>query len=85
MSIQKWRFYGISDIMHLASSVTPRLKETFCEQMFASEYLTDTRRFDTLTIPNYSWGYKISKMNIRGSDYPLKKIFSDDFVFTIPH
>ena len=23
-------------------------------------------------------------MNIRGSEYPLKKIFSDDFVFTIP-
>jgi len=26
----------------------------------------------------------MSKMNIRGSEYPLKKIFSDDFVFTIP-
>lgn len=26
----------------------------------------------------------MSKMNIRGSEYPIKKIFSDDFVFTIP-
>src|SRR6266699_2464118 len=26
----------------------------------------------------------MSKMNIRGSEYHLKKIFSDDFVFTIP-
>ncbi|TMC57441.1 MAG: DUF262 domain-containing protein [Chloroflexota bacterium] len=27
----------------------------------------------------------MSKMMIRGSEYPLKKIFSDDFFFTIPH
>lgn len=27
----------------------------------------------------------MSKMYIRGSEYPIKKIFSDDFVFTIPH
>src|SRR5947209_15348704 len=26
----------------------------------------------------------MSKMNIGGSEYPIKKIFSDDFVFTIP-
>jgi uncharacterized protein with ParB-like and HNH nuclease domain len=26
----------------------------------------------------------MSKMTIRGSEYPIKKIFSDDFVFTIP-
>ena len=26
----------------------------------------------------------MSKMIIRGSEYPLKKIFSDDFFFTIP-
>lgn len=26
----------------------------------------------------------MSKMNIRGAEYPIKKIFSDDFVFTIP-
>src|SRR5438270_4783498 len=26
----------------------------------------------------------MSKMNIHGSEYPIKKIFSDDFVFTIP-
>src|SRR5437763_16178889 len=26
----------------------------------------------------------MSKMMIRGSEYPLKKIFSDDFFFTIP-
>src|SRR2546423_4704504 len=26
----------------------------------------------------------MSKMNIRGSEYPLKRIFSADFVFTIP-
>jgi len=26
----------------------------------------------------------MSKMSIRGSEYPIKKIFSDDFVFTIP-
>jgi uncharacterized protein with ParB-like and HNH nuclease domain len=26
----------------------------------------------------------MSKMNIRGSEYQIKKIFSDDFVFTIP-
>lgn len=26
----------------------------------------------------------MSKMNIRGAEYPLKKIFSDDFAFTIP-
>jgi len=26
----------------------------------------------------------MSKMNIRGSEYPLKKIFNDDFVFTVP-
>jgi uncharacterized protein with ParB-like and HNH nuclease domain len=26
----------------------------------------------------------LSKMNIRGSEYPIKKIFNDDFVFTIP-
>lgn len=26
----------------------------------------------------------MSRMNIRGSEYPIKKIFSDDFVFTIP-
>ncbi len=26
----------------------------------------------------------LSKMNIHGSEYPIKKIFSDDFVFTIP-
>jgi Protein of unknown function DUF262/Protein of unknown function (DUF1524) len=26
----------------------------------------------------------MNKMNIRGSEYPIKKIFSDDFVFTIP-
>lgn len=26
----------------------------------------------------------MSKMNIHGSEYPIRKIFSDDFVFTIP-
>jgi len=26
----------------------------------------------------------MSRMSIRGSEYPIKKIFSDDFVFTIP-
>src|SRR6266571_2264821 len=26
----------------------------------------------------------MSKMNIHGSEFPIKKIFSDDFVFTIP-
>lgn len=26
----------------------------------------------------------MSKMNIRGSEYPIQKIFNDDFVFTIP-
>src|SRR5437667_10772583 len=26
----------------------------------------------------------MSKKNIHGSEYPIKKIFSDDFVFTIP-
>ncbi len=26
----------------------------------------------------------MSKMNIHGAEYPIKKIFSDDFVFTIP-
>src|SRR5207302_7778826 len=26
----------------------------------------------------------MSKMNIHGSEHPIKKIFSDDFVFTIP-
>jgi uncharacterized protein with ParB-like and HNH nuclease domain len=26
----------------------------------------------------------MSRMSIRGSEYPVKKIFSDDFVFTIP-
>ena len=26
----------------------------------------------------------MSKMNIRGSEYPIKKIFNDEFVFTIP-
>src|SRR5207302_10088390 len=26
----------------------------------------------------------MSKLNIHGSEYPIKKIFSDDFVFTIP-
>jgi len=26
----------------------------------------------------------LSKMNIHGAEYPIKKIFSDDFVFTIP-
>ncbi len=26
----------------------------------------------------------MNKMTIRGSEYPIKKIFSDDFVFTIP-
>lgn len=26
----------------------------------------------------------MSKMNIRGSEYPIRKLFSDDFVFTIP-
>src|SRR5205807_2474056 len=26
----------------------------------------------------------MNKMNIRGSEYPVKKIFSDDFAFTVP-
>ena len=26
----------------------------------------------------------MSRMSIRGSEYPMRKIFSDDFVFTIP-
>src|SRR5437588_8680128 len=26
----------------------------------------------------------MSRMSIRGSEYPIRKIFSDDFVFTIP-
>src|SRR5579859_3208126 len=26
----------------------------------------------------------MSKMTIRGAEYPIRKIFSDDFVFTIP-
>jgi uncharacterized protein with ParB-like and HNH nuclease domain len=26
----------------------------------------------------------MNKMTIRGAEYPIKKIFSDDFVFTIP-
>ncbi len=26
----------------------------------------------------------MNKMTIRGAEYPIRKIFSDDFVFTIP-
>lgn len=26
----------------------------------------------------------MSKMTIRGAEYPIRKIFCDDFVFTIP-